>query len=68
MMSHDARQRGLHVEELLVSLKRAWPALINSEGVSRSASSKLFARFVTFCVEEYSVPSRSVGTSHHPGE
>ena len=56
LMCEDARARAAQVEELLIAIKRAWPAVAESAAVSRVESSRLLARFVTICVEEYYSP------------
>jgi hypothetical protein len=56
LMSDDARARGVLVEELLVGVKRTWPALAERESISRVESAHLLSRFVTLCVEEYYGP------------
>jgi hypothetical protein len=56
LMCEDARARAVYVEELLIALKRAWPAVAEGEGIPRLESSRLLARFVTICVEEFYSP------------
>jgi hypothetical protein len=56
VMSANAHDRALRVEELLISLKRAWPVLADTEQLPRLESSRLLARLVTLCVEEYYAP------------
>jgi hypothetical protein len=53
VMCEDARAHGLQIEELIISLKRAWPGVTHSQRLSRDESSRLLARFVTLCVKEY---------------
>ena len=56
LMCQDARARALRVEELLIAVKRTWPAIADGERLSRAESPRLLARFVTLCVEEYYSP------------
>jgi len=56
LMCDDARRRAVQVEELLIAVKRTWPAVADGEGVPRADSPRLLARFVTICVEEYYSP------------
>jgi hypothetical protein len=53
VICHDARARGLQVEDLIIVLKQTWPAVARAERLSRDESSRLLARVVTLCVEEY---------------
>lgn len=56
LMCEDARARAVQVEELLIALKRAWPAVAEGAGIPRVESSRLLTRFVTICVEEFYSP------------
>jgi hypothetical protein len=56
VMCADARDRGLRVEELLISLKRIWPTIPGIERLQRDESGRLLSRVVTLCVEEYYAP------------
>jgi hypothetical protein len=56
LMCEDARTRAVQVEELLIAIKRTWPAVAESAAVPRVESPRLLARFVTICVEEYYSP------------
>jgi hypothetical protein len=56
VMGHDARARGVRVEELLISLKRSWSSVAGIDRLPRDESSRLLARVVTLCVEEYYAP------------
>jgi hypothetical protein len=56
LMCDDARTRAVQVEELLIAIKRTWPAIAESTAVPRVESPRLLARFVTICVEEYYSP------------
>lgn len=56
VMCADARDRGVPVEQLLVSLKRMWPRIPGIERMPRDASTRLLTRVVTLCVEEYYAP------------
>lgn len=52
----DARTRGARIEELIISLKRAWATLPDVERVPRQDRARLLSRLVTLCVEEYYGP------------
>jgi hypothetical protein len=56
LMCDDARARGMQVEDLIVSLKRTWTAIAEAERIPRSESTRLLARAVTLCVEEFYAP------------
>jgi hypothetical protein len=56
VMCHDARARGVQIEELIISLKRMWNAVADGERLPRTESSRLLARVVTHCVKEYYAP------------
>jgi hypothetical protein len=56
LLCDDARARGIRVEALLVSLKQAWPVVTEGEPIARAESSRLLARLVTLCVQEYYGP------------
>lgn len=56
LMCEDARARALEVEQLLIAVKRTWPAVAQSAAVPRAESPRLLARFVTICVQEYYSP------------
>ena len=56
VMGHDARSRGVRIEELLISLKRSWSTVSGVDRLPRDESSRLLARVVTLCVEEYYAP------------
>lgn len=56
LMCEDARARAAQVEELLIAIKRTWPAVAESAAVPRVESARLLMRFVTICVEEYYSP------------
>jgi hypothetical protein len=55
-MCADARDRGVRIEELLISLKRVWPTIPGIERLPRDESTRLLSRIVTLCVEEYYAP------------
>jgi hypothetical protein len=52
-LCRDARTRGVQVEALIISLKHAWVAVAGGELIAGTESSRLLARVVTHCVEEY---------------
>ena len=56
VMCADARDRGVQIEELLISLKRIWPTIPGIERLRRDQSGHLLSRVVTLCVEEYYAP------------
>ena len=56
VMCADARDRGVRIEELLISLKRIWPTIPGVERLKRDESGRLLSRVVTLCVEEYYAP------------
>jgi hypothetical protein len=56
VVAHDARARGVQVEELIISLKRSWNDVADRERLPRTESSRLLARVVTHCVKEYYAP------------
>ncbi len=56
VMCADARDRGVRVEELLISLKRIWPTIPGIGRLRRDESGRLLSRVVTLCVEEYYAP------------
>ena len=56
VMCADARDRGVRIEELLISLKRIWPTIPGVERLQRDESGRLLSRVVTLCVEEYYAP------------
>ena len=58
LLCDAARARDAQVEELVITLKRAWPAIAGAEQVPRDESSRLLSRVVTMCVEEYYAPFR----------
>ncbi|MFN2567828.1 MAG: hypothetical protein ABR499_22785 [Gemmatimonadaceae bacterium] len=55
-MCEDARAREVHVEELLIGLKRTWATVADAERVPRDQSPRLLARLVTLCVKEFYGP------------
>jgi hypothetical protein len=56
VMCADARDRGVPVEQLLISLKRIWPTIPGIGRLQRAESSRMLSRVVTLCVEEYYAP------------
>jgi hypothetical protein len=56
LMCADARDRGVQVEQLLVSLKRIWPHIPGVDRMARDESHRLLSRIVSLCVEEYYAP------------
>lgn len=56
VMCADARDRGVQIEGLLISLKRIWPTIPGIERLPRHESGRLLSRVVTLCVEEYYAP------------
>jgi hypothetical protein len=56
LMCDDARARSIQVEELLIALKRTWAVLVDAERIPRAHSSRLLARLVTICVQEFYGP------------
>ena len=58
LMTGQARARAVQIEALLIALEQTSPSLAEAERLPRLESSRLLARLVTLCVEEFYAPVR----------
>jgi hypothetical protein len=53
-MSEEARAESLHVEQVIVTLKRVWESLPEVRRASdRQEQNRVLERVVTLCIQEY---------------